>query len=64
MIRRISALLMTLAIMLCIAGADAQQDVSLRPGTVNDEAAVLSDATARDVETLNRGTVCRRGAGG
>ena len=52
MIKRVSALLTALLLVFCLASAQAVTYPEMR-GAVNDDAAVLSDATASDIESLN-----------
>lgn len=52
MIKRVSALLLALLLLCCLASAQAVTYPEMR-GVVNDDAAVLSDATAQDIESLN-----------
>ena len=52
MIKRVSALLTALLLVFCLAAAQAVTYPEMR-GAVNDDAAVLSDATASDIESLN-----------
>lgn len=57
MLKRILALLAVLTLAFCLASAQAVTYPEKR-GAVNDDAAVLSDATAQDIDTLNsRGDV-------
>lgn len=52
MIKRVSALLLALTLIFCLSFAQAVTYPEMR-GAVNDDAAVLSDATAQDIDTLN-----------
>lgn len=52
MIKRISACFLALMLVLCLTAAQAISYPEMR-GAVNDDAAVLSDDTARDIDILN-----------
>ena len=52
MIKRVSALLLALTLIFCLTTAQAVTFPDMR-GAVNDDAAVLSDATAQDIDLIN-----------
>ena len=52
MIRRFSAIAIAVALLFCLFTAQADT-YPIRRGAVNDDAAVLSDSTSKDIETLN-----------
>lgn len=52
MYKRLIAVLVMSVLLFCLAGA-AAETYPIRRGAVNDDAAVLSDSTAADVDTLN-----------